>query len=112
MEMFDSFCTIIGIVGIIIGLFELVTKKLVGRKLEGVSAEKQRKFLPYDVATYIVCGGLMTLLGLGEKLPFMTSGIAVIICIVASISMIAVNAHFGNKILGAPKQEYKGERLK
>lgn len=112
MEMFDSFCTLVGIAGVAIGLLELFSKKLIGRKLEGVSAEKQRKFLPYDVATYLVCGGLMALLGLGEKLPFMKTGAAVIICIAVSVSMVALNAYFGNKILGAPKQEYKGERLR
>lgn len=100
LEMYDSFCTIIGFVAIGIGVYELLTKKLVGRELEGISEDRIARFLPYDVATYIVAGVLMALLGLGSKIPFMQNGIAVAAAIVLSLATIAFNAHYANKILG------------
>lgn len=100
MEMFDNFCTVIGAVAIVIGIYEIFTKRLVGRKLEDVPKERQLKFLPYDVATYIVCGILMMLLGLNAYLPFMNNGIIIMVIIVLSIAIVGMNAYFGNKILG------------
>ena len=102
MEMFDNFCTVIGAVAIVIGIYEIITKRLVGRKLEDVPKERQLKFLPFDVATYIGCGILMMLLGLNAYLPFMNNGIIIMVVIVLSIAIVGMNAYFGNKILGTP----------
>ena len=105
MEMYDNFCTIIGIIAVVIGIYELFTKTLVGRDRDKdkITKEAAAKFLPYDVATYIITGVLMTLLGLNAKIPFMQSGAATAIAIALSLTIIVLNVYLSNKILGTRK---------
>ena len=104
MEMYDSFCTIIGLIAVGIGIYELVTKKLVGRDLDGISEDKIKKFLPYDVATYVIAGGLMALTGANAKFTFMQNTTVMVVSIALSLGAVAMNVYFGNKILGVKKQ--------
>ena len=104
MEMYDSFCTIIGLIAVGIGIYELVTKKLVGRDLDGVSQDKIQKFLPYDVVTYVIAGGLMALTGANSKFTFMQNTTVMVISIAISLGAVAMNVYFTKKYLGIKKQ--------
>ena len=102
MDAMDSYFVIIGIIAVGVGIFELITKKLVGRKLEGVKKENIRKFLPYDVATYIIDGVPMVLLGSGNYIPFMRTGVGIFSVIILSLAVLVGNWYFGKKFLGTP----------
>ena len=100
MEAFDSLLIIFGICGVLLGLYELFTKNVVGRKLTGVSKERIEKFSGYDAITYIVEGLMGLLLGMSEKIPFMQNNIIRIIVIVVVIAGLVFNGYFANQILG------------
>ncbi len=103
MEAFDQFCLIFGIMAVGIGLYELFTKQLVGRKLEGVPEKNIRAFLPYDVATYVIGGILLALLGLGDRAPFFQKPPVVTVTILLSLLVIGLNISFGRRFLGGRK---------
>ena len=107
MEFLDSYCTVIGLVAVGVGIYELVTKKLVGRKLEKVTQEDILHFLPYDAATYILVGLLLALQGL----PLMKNGIVVLITSVLTLVIIYFNWRLSRKYLGV-QTEQQHERLK
>ena len=109
MEFLDTYCAIIGVVAVGIGIYELITKKLVGRKVEKVPQEDILRFLPYDAATYILVGIMLALQGLNTYIPVMKSGIVVLITTVLTIVIIYFNWRFARKYLGV-QQEH--DRLK
>ena len=109
MDPMDSYFVIIGIIAVGVGIYELITKKLVGRKLEGVKKENVRKFLPYDVATYIIDGVTMVLLGSGQYVPFMRTTVGIFAVIILSLAVLVGNWYFSKKILGTPSNT---ERLR
>lgn len=102
MDSLDSYFVIIGVIAIGVGFYELFTKKLVGRKLEGVKKESIRKFLPYDVATYIIDGISMVLLGGGSYIPFMKTTVGIFAVIILSLAVLYGNWYFSKKFLGTP----------
>ena len=104
METFDSFSLIIGVIGVGIGLYELVTRNIVGRDLSGISETQIRKFLPYDVLTYIIAGALLALMGAGRWFAFVKTTAFIMISIFGSLAVIALNFVVANKILGKPSQ--------
>lgn len=99
MELIDSYCAIFGIIAFGVGVYELITKKLVGRKDVHASKKQIRKFLPYDVATYMIDGALLTMMGLTKYFPFMGKGPVIIVTIIASIAVVAANVYFSKKYL-------------
>lgn len=109
MDAMDSYFIIIGIIAVGVGFYELITKKLVGRKLEGVKKESIRKFLPYDVATYIIDGLAMILLASGKYIPFMRTNVGIFAVIILSLAVLYGNWFFSKKFLGTPS---RAERLR
>ena len=99
MELMDSYCAIVGIIAIGVGLYELFTKQLVGRKDLRASKAQILKFLPIDAATYIVDGALLTLMGMGNYFPFVAQSPVIIGIIIASLAVIALNVYFSRKML-------------
>ena len=104
-NVFDSFSLIIGIAAVGIGLYEFFTKKLLWRDNVELTEEKVKKFLPYDVATYIIAGALLALTGAGEYIPVMKESWAVFTAMGISFAAIAVNVIFSNRILGKPRND-------
>ena len=104
MEFLDTYCSIIGVVAVGIGIYELITKKLVGRKVEKVSQEDILRFLPYDAATYILVGIMLALQGLNTYIPVMKSGVVVLITTVLTIAIIYFNWRFARKFLGVQQE--------
>ena len=100
MEAFDNICFFIGILSVGIGIYELLTGKLAGRDISGIPAEKCRRFLPYDVATYILDGILMALLGQSSRIPFLQKPFAVPALVILAILIIGLNIYYANRILG------------
>ena len=100
MEAFDNICFFIGIISVGIGIYEFLTKKLVGRDTEKIPAEKCLRFLPYDVLTYILAGILMALLGQSARIPFLQKPFAVPVLVVLALLVIALNIYTANRILG------------
>lgn len=105
MESFDTFSLIVGVIAVGIGFYELITHRLVGRDVSGIPQEKIRKFLPYDVLTYMIAGALLALMGAGRWLPFVKSTLFVCISIAGSLIVIVFNVIYANKILGRPKSQ-------
>ena len=102
MRTMDSFSLIIGVIAVGVGLYELITKSLVGRDAYRLTPEKTKKFLPYDVATYIIAGIALAMTGAGDYFPFAKSGWFVILSIGISMAVIIMNVVFTNRILGKP----------
>ena len=111
MDMFDSFSLIIGVVAVGIGLYELVTKTLLGRDCSVYKKEAIQKFLPYDIATYIVAGGLLGLMGAGKWFPWAKNTTFIIIGMIISLIAIVLNVVAANKILGKPPQKKNHDHL-
>lgn len=107
MEMMDSFSMVIGIIAVGIGIYELITKTLAGRDAYSPTKEQIRQFLPYDAATYIICGLLLALTGSGKYIPFVTNGYFVVASIVISLAVIIVNVRMTRRILGVPDTSRK-----
>jgi len=103
MESFDTFSLLVGLIAVGIGLYELATQRLIGRDVSEIPQEKIRKFLPYDVLTYVIAGGLLALMGAGRWFPFAKTGLFVAISIIGSLIVIVLNVIIANKILGRPK---------
>ena len=111
MEFLDSYCAVIGLVAVGMGIYELITKKLVGRKVEKVPKEDILRFLPYDAATYIIIGLLLALQGLNQYFPLMGNGYVVLVTSVLTVVIIYFNWRLSRKFLGVqPGQQH--ERLK
>ena len=102
MDTFNSFSIIIGSVAIVVGIYELITGELMWREGVKLTKEKVKKFLPYDVATYIIAGIMLALSGMGKYFPFLDKPVFVIGSIVVSLIALGVNVYFSNKILGKP----------
>ena len=111
MEFLDSYCAVIGLVAVGMGIYELITKKLVGRKVEKASKEDILRFLPHDAATYIIIGILLTLQGLNSYFPVMSNGYVVLVTTVLTIVIIYFNWRLSRKYLGVQTQQ-RHERLK
>ena len=115
METFNSYCVIIGIGAIGVGLYVLFTKKLLGRNTGSASKETIQKFLPIEVATYIILGLLMALMGLPQYFPFVENPIVITVLVVLSLAVVAVNVILGRKFFPdakAPDPRNQGPRLK
>lgn len=102
MEAFDSFSLIIGVIAVGIGFYELFNKTLIGRDLSGISEDKIRRFLPYDILTYLIAGGLLALMGAGRWFEFVKTTVFICISVGVSIVVIILNIIIANKILGKP----------
>lgn len=100
MEILDNFCLLTGVLSIGVAGYEAWNRTLVGRDAGRLSADQIRKFLPYDVLTYLLCGILLALLGLGGRIPFFQKGAVTAVIILLSIVVIALNVYFANRILG------------
>lgn len=100
MDSLNMIFTFIGVVAIVFGIYIFISKRLYGRKLDGVSKEKILKFVPYEAATYVLLGILMILQGQEQNIPFMHNGVVVIILMIVAVAIIAANVYFSNKILG------------
>lgn len=100
MEILDNFCLLTGVLSIGVAGYEAWNRTLVGRDASRLSADQIRKFLPYDVLTYLLCGILLALLGLGGRIPFFQKGAVTAVIILLSIVVIALNVYFANRILG------------
>ena len=112
MEAFDTFCVLGGIAGIAVGIYEAFTRTILWRDLAGVKKKNILKFLPYDVATYIVIGIMLAFSGLGSRFPFLEKPVCIILEIVLSIATVCANVYFSNKYLGksnttAPRIDYR-----
>lgn len=104
MDTFNTFSLLIGAAAIGVGIYEFITKKLLWRDGVKLTEEKIRKFLPYDVITYIVAGAMLALSGAGDFLPFMEKDVFMIGAMVISFAAIGINIYFSNKILGKPER--------
>lgn len=111
MEMFDTFSLIIGIIAIGIAVYETVFGALVGRDVSEYKKENIKKFLPYDVVTYIVAGSMLGLMGAGKWFPWAKSSTFVIVSMVISLTAIVLNVVFANRILGKPKPKNTHDHL-
>ena len=112
MEAFDTFCVLGGIAGVAVGIYEAFAKTILWRDLQGVKKPNILKFLPYDVATYLIIGVMLAFSGLGSRFPFLERPVCIILEIVLSIATVCVNVHFSNKYLGktstsAPRIDYR-----
>ena len=103
MEAFDSICLLTGIASVGIGIYEFITKQLVGRGVVKATREQILRFLPYDAATYLLTGILLALLGLGGRIEFFAKTPVIIAIVILSIVIIGFNIRFANQILGRQK---------
>lgn len=115
MEAFDTFCILGGIAGAAVGIYEAFTKNILWRDLAGVKKKNMLKFLPYDVATYLIIGIMLAFSGLGSRFPFLEKPVCIIAEIVLSIATVCMNVYFSNKYLGktnttAPRIDYRERR--
>ena len=99
MDSFDVLFVLFGLAGIAAGIYELVTRKLVNRKVEGVSEKKIQAFLPWDALTYIGEGVLLALSGLNRYVPFLNTVWAVILGMVLVIGLLALNMKKSRELL-------------
>lgn len=97
MESFDTLYLVVGAVAVAVGIYMLITKKLIGRK-EGVPKKLEAKFVKLDAATYIAEGLLSASLGLGSIVPFLNNLIVQFIIIALGVCVVAVNYFIGKKI--------------
>ena len=100
MEAFDNICFFIGIISVVIGIYEFLTKKLVGRDTANIPEEQCLRFLPYDALTYILTGILMAVLGQSSRIPFLQKPFAVPALVILAIAIIGLNIYYANRILG------------
>ncbi len=115
MDFFNSYCVIIGIIAVVIGVYMLITKKIIGRNTGSATKETIMKFLPIEVATYVIEGLLLILMGLPQYFPFMEKGAAVYVAIGAALLVIVANIILGKKFFPdakAPSSREQGPRLK
>ena len=86
-----------------------------GRNTGSASRETILKFLPIEVATYVLEGILLIVMGLPRYFPFADNTTAVFIMIGVSFAIIVVNVILGNKFFPdakPPQQKNLGPRLK
>lgn len=102
MDAFNSFSILLGVAAVGVGIYEWITGKLLWRDGVKLTEEKVKKFLPYDVVTYIVAGIMIALSGAGEYLPFMKKNGFLIGTMILSFAAIGANVYYSNKILGKP----------
>ena len=100
MEAFDNICFFIGIISVVIGIYEFLTKKLVGRDTANIPEEQCLRFLPYDALTYILTGILMAVLGQSSRIPCLQKPFAVPALVILAIAIIGLNIYYANRILG------------
>jgi len=115
MDTFNSYCVIIGIVAVCIGVYILFTRKLVGRSTGSASKETIKKFIPIEVGTYISEGLLLILLGSPERFPFVDTPAVTYGIIGLSLAIIVVNVILGKKFFPdakPPEPKSRGPRLK
>ena len=115
MDFFNSYCVIIGIVAVGIGIYMLITKKIIGRNTGSAKKEIIMKFLPIEVATYVIEGLLLILMGLPQYFPFMENTVVVYVTICAALLIIVANIILGKKFFPdakAPSSREQGPRLK
>lgn len=115
MDIFNSYCVIIGTGAVCAGIYMLITKKLIGRNTGSAKKETIMKFLPIEVVTYVVEGLLLVLIGLPQYFPFMEKDFAVYTAIGIALAVIAVNVVLGKKYFPdakAPSSREQGPRLK
>lgn len=115
MEAFNTYCTIIGIVAVGMGIYMLITKKLVGRNTGSASRETILKFLPIEVATYVLEGILLIVMGLPKYFPFAESTVGTYILIGISLAIVVVNVILGKKFFPdakPPETKNFGRRLR
>ena len=115
MDFFNSYCVIIGIVAVGIGIYMLITKKIIGRNTGSAKKETIMKFLPIEVATYVIEGLLLILMGLPQYFPFMENTVVVYVTIGAALLIIVANVILGKKFFPdakAPSSREHGPRLK
>lgn len=99
MESFDSLYLILGVIAAGIGIYMLLTKRLVGRKEESVPKKHLREVIQLDGLTYIACGVISLLLGLGSQVPFFSNLVVQLVLIAVGVAMVFVNYSLGKKII-------------
>lgn len=104
MDSFDAISRLIGIAAVAVGIYELVTKKLVGRDLSAATEEGIRKFLPFDVLTYVGVGLLILFTSSSQWIPFAGNMWVNIASMVLSFALIALNVSKSTRLLGKPKR--------
>ena len=115
MEAFNTYCALIGVIAIGMGIYMLFTKKLLGRNTGSADKKTILKFLPIEVATYVLEGILLIVMGLPQYFPFVENTTVVYIIIGVSLAIIAVNVVLGKKFFPdakPPQQRNLGPRLK
>ena len=99
MESFDSLYLILGIIAAGIGIYMLLTYRFVGRKEGDVPKKHRKEIVRLDAATYIACGVISILLGMGSMIPFVSSMTVQLVLIVIGVGLIFFNYLLGKKIL-------------
>lgn len=115
MEAFNTYCALIGVVAIGMGVYMLFTKRLLGRNTGSADRKTILKFLPIEVSTYVLEGILLIVMGLPRYFPFADNTTAVFIMIGVSFAIIVVNVILGKKFFPdakPPQQKNLGPRLK
>ena len=97
MDMYNSYCVIIGVIAVGMGVYVLFTKKLVGRNTGSASKETIRKFLPIEVGTYIVEGLILMLMGMPQRFPFMDNTTVILLVIALAIAILVANVVLSRK---------------
>lgn len=115
MDFFNSYCAIIGAAAICVGIYVLITKKLIGRNTGSAKRETILKFVPIEAATYVLEGILLMLMGLPQYFPFMGKDAAVYAATGAALAIIVANVILGRKYFPdakAPARREQEPRLK
>lgn len=97
MDTFNSYCVIIGVVAIVMGIYMLFTRKLIGRNTGSASKKTIMKFLPIEVGTYVLEGLLLIIMGMPQRFPFVNRSGVTLAIIGLSLAIIAVNVILGKK---------------
>ena len=115
MDFFNSYCVIIGMIAVVLGIYMLITKKIIGRNTGTAKKETIMKFPPIEVTTYVIEGLLLILMGLPQYFPFMGKGVAVYVTIGVALLIIVANIILGKKFFPdakVPSSREQGPRLK
>lgn len=115
MEAFNTYCAIIGVVAVGMGIYMLFTKQLIGRSTGSANKETILKFLPIEVATYVLEGILLMMMGLPQYFPFAEKSPGSYILIAISLIIVVINVILGKKYFPdakPPEKKNLGPRLK
>ena len=90
---------LVGVIAVIMGVYELSMKKVVGRNVTASKPEEIVKFSRIDGVTYLIEGTLCILLGFSDYIPFMNGSIMPLVVLIAIIALVIFNYVMAKKIL-------------